>query len=239
MATLVGSRVTYAEFSDLPDDGVLYELLDGLIVVRSSPTEPHQAVALKLAARLKLFVDDARLGIVRMGPLDVMLDEYNATLPDLLFLRTERAGLLGETGCFGPPDLVVEALSPTSVKRDLVDKLGIYERGGVAHYWIIDVADERLRRFVLTGDRYLEQPALGREDVLVSPLFPGLQLPLRPIFAAAHQARTGPTSPGAGRRSGARPLPGAVASPASATGRAGLTCTPPLKQRANSTKPHE
>jgi Uma2 family endonuclease len=189
MATLVGSRVTYAEFCDLPADGVLYELLDGLIAVRSSPTEPHQAVALKLAVRLEVYVEENGPGIVRMGPLDVMLDEYNVTLPDLLFLRTERAGLLGETGCFGPPDLVVEALSPTSVKRDLVDKLGIYERGGVDHYWVIDVADERLRRFVLIGDRYQEQPALGRDDLLVSPLIPGLQLPLRPIFAAAHQAR--------------------------------------------------
>ena len=189
MATLVGSRVTYAEFCDLPDDGILYELLDGVIVVRSSPTEPHQGVALELAARLKAFVDDGGLGIVRMGPLDVVLNEYNVTMPDLLFVRADRAGILGHTGCFGPPDLVVEALSPTSVQRDLIDKLGIYERGGVAHYWVVDVANERLRRFALVGGRYQEQPPLGRDDVLISPLFPGLELPLRPIFAAAHQAR--------------------------------------------------
>jgi Uma2 family endonuclease len=189
MATLVGSRVTYAEFCDLPDDGILYELLDGVIVVRSSPTEPHQAVALTLAVRLELFADDRGLGIVRMGPLDVVLNEYNVTMPDLLFVRADRAGILGHTGCFGPPDLVVEALSPTSVQRDLIDKLGIYERGGVAHYWVVDVANERLRRFALVGGRYQEQPPLGRDDVLISPLFPGLELPLRPIFAAAHQAR--------------------------------------------------
>jgi hypothetical protein len=103
--------------------------------------------------------------------------------------RADRAGILGHTGCFGPPDLVVEALSPTSVQRDLIDKLGIYERGGVAHYWVVDVANERLRRFALVGGRYQEQPPLGRDDVLISPLFPGLELPLRPIFAAAHQAR--------------------------------------------------
>jgi len=189
MATLVGNRVTYAEFCDLPDDGILYELLDGLIVVRSSPTEPHQAVVLRLAVRLELFVDDRGSGIVRMGPLDVVFDEYNATLPDILFVRADRAGILGDTGCFGPPDLVVEALSPTSIQRDLVEKLGIYERGGIAHYWVVDVANERLHRFALVDGRYQEQSPLGRDDALVSPLFPGLHLPLRPIFAAAHQAR--------------------------------------------------
>ncbi|MGI8915103.1 MAG: Uma2 family endonuclease [Chloroflexota bacterium] len=189
MATLVGSRLTYVEFHDLPDDGILYELLDGAVVTRAAPTEPHQAVALELATRLKAHVDEGSLGIVCIGPLDVVLDEYNATLPDLLFIRTERAGILGHTGCFGPPDLVVEALSPTSVKRDLTDKLGIYERGGVQHYWVIDVAGERLRRFVLSAGRYVEQPVLSREDTLNSSLFPGLELPLRPIFDAAHWAQ--------------------------------------------------
>lgn len=189
MATLAGSRMTYAEFRDLPDDGILYELLDGEVVTRASPTEPHQAVVIKLATRLDVFADDGGLGIVRMGPLDVVLDEYNATLPDLLFVRAERAGIIGETGCFGPPDLVVEALSPSSVERDLTKKLGIYERGGVVHYWAIDIAREQLRRFESTVGSYVEQPVLGRDDVLTSPLFPGLQLSLRPIFAAAHRAR--------------------------------------------------
>jgi Uma2 family endonuclease len=172
MATLVGSQVTYAEFRDLPDDGILYELLDGKVVTRASPTEPHQAVALELATRLKVHVDEAGLGIVRMGPLDVVLDEYNATLPDLLYVRAERAGILGHTGCFGPPDLVVEALSFTSVQRDLTDKLGIYERGGVPHYWVIDVAGERLRRFVQSAGRYEEQVVLGPGDTLGSSSFP-------------------------------------------------------------------
>jgi Uma2 family endonuclease len=115
--------------------------------------------------------------------------DAGGTLDDILFVRADRAGVLGDTGCFGPPDLVVEALSPTSIQRDLVDKLGIYERGGVAHYWVVGVANGRLRRFALVDGRYQEQPPLGRDDALVSPLFPGLHLPLRPIFAAAHQAR--------------------------------------------------
>ncbi len=185
MATLAGSRMTYAEFRDLPDDGILYELLDGEVVTRASPTEPHQAVVQKMSTRLDVFADEGGLGIVRLGPLD----EYNATLPDLLFVRAERAGIIGETGCFGPPDLVVEALSPSSVERDLTRKLGIYERGGVAHYWVVDVAREQVRRFELKAGSYVEQPALVRDDVLTSPLFPGLQLSLRPIFAAAHRAR--------------------------------------------------
>jgi Uma2 family endonuclease len=186
MAMVIGSRVTYAEFRDLPDDGVLYELLDGAVVTRASPTGRHQDLIGDLYARLRAAAQAANLGFVRLGPFDVVLDEYNATLPDLIFVRTERAAIVTNVGCFGPPDLIVEALSPTSIERDLRDKLGSYERGGVTHYWVLDPVNEQVRRIALAGCHYVEQPLLSREDNLTTPLFPNLQVSLRDLFASAN-----------------------------------------------------
>ncbi len=183
MATLVGRRLTYAELCELPDDGVLWELLDGVPVTRASPTRRHQRLVGEMYARLRP-AQDAGLGELVLGPFDVVLDEHNATLPDLIFIRAEHAHFVADTGCFGPPDLVVEVLSPSSIERDLEDKRGTYERFEVAGYWVLDLAGEQIRRFHLDHGRYVEQPTLGRDDVLTSPLFPALQIPVRELFAS-------------------------------------------------------
>ena len=57
------------------------------------------------------------------------------------------------------PELVLEVMSRTSVRRDTVDKYEIYERLGVREYWIYDPTEEgfldpRLRGYVLLEGEY-------------------------------------------------------------------------------------
>jgi Uma2 family endonuclease len=40
-------------------------------------------------------------------------------------------------GCFGAPDLVMEILSPSTARKDLLLKLQKYVHAGVREYWII------------------------------------------------------------------------------------------------------
>jgi len=114
----------------------------------------------------------------------VVLDEYNATLHDLLFVRTDHAHIVTDTGCFGAPDLIVEILSPTSIERDLKEKLSTYEHFGVSAYWIIDPASQELLRFNLVRGRYVKQLVLHREDAITSPLFPAIHVALRDVFSS-------------------------------------------------------
>jgi Uma2 family endonuclease len=57
-----------------------------------------------------------------------------------------------------PPLLVAEVLSPDSVLRDLNLKKAVYERFGIASYWVIDPDLDRpsLRAFELDGGSYAE-----------------------------------------------------------------------------------
>ncbi len=175
-------RITYDELYEMPDDGILYELLDGELVTRAAPTFRHQQAVSRLD-RLRAPVEEAGHGIVVVGPFDVVLDQYNMTLPDLIFVRSERQGIVTDIGCHGAPDLIVEVVSPTSVERDWEDKRTTYQRFGVRSYWIIDLIGQAVHRLDLVDGRYVERQPLRPGDALTSSLFPGLALDVGRLFA--------------------------------------------------------
>ncbi len=55
-------------------------------------------------------------------------------------------------GCEGAPDLVVEAVFPTSRQRDYLITTLAYERAGVHEYWIVDAACEQVAVYRFEAD---------------------------------------------------------------------------------------
>jgi Uma2 family endonuclease len=181
-------RLTVREFLEMEFDDSeiyahLYELLDGEIV-RHQSAPAHQRVVRNLLVRLDGYVNERQLGEVFSAPLDVYLDEHNAPQPDLFFIPTADARLVTEQGIEGVPTLMVEVSSPTSIVRDRVTKKEIYERVGVAEYWIVDPQYREIEIYALTAGRYhLHSAATVLEGELVSRLFPELKLILTELFA--------------------------------------------------------
>jgi len=133
-------RWTYAEFARLPSEGsTRYEVIDGGLAVTPAPTGAHQIVVSHLLRILAPFVHDRGLGIVLPSPIDVLFGEGDYFEPDVVFVREEHAHLIGARGIEGPPDLVVEILSPSTAERDRGIKLERYGHFGVPEYWIIDL----------------------------------------------------------------------------------------------------
>jgi Uma2 family endonuclease len=58
--------------------------------------------------------------------------------PDILFVSNERRGIVAPDELKGAPDLIVEILSPSTAARDRDLKRRLYQRQGVAEYWIVD-----------------------------------------------------------------------------------------------------
>jgi len=145
------------------DDRLRWELLDGELVVTPSPRPIHQSVLGRLHLLVAPAVDDELE--VYLAPLDVQLSERTVLQPDLLIIPRSD---VTEEGIFTAPILAVEILSPSTRHRDLVTKLGILQRAGCPHYWVLDPADESVRIFELAGDAYrLVTHARGAEDVTV------------------------------------------------------------------------
>jgi len=134
-------------------------------------------------------VEDAGFGTLYPGPVDVVFDQYNMTLPDGVFVTAARQGIVTDTGIHGAPDLVMEILSPTSIDRDWSEKFATYQRFGVRSYWILDLSEQRLHPFDLVDGHYVERSSLGPGDTLASPLFPGISLAVGRLFPGARITR--------------------------------------------------
>ena len=146
MATqLKTSRWSYDEFARLPsDDGKRYEIIDGELYVTPAPRTPHQLGLVRLGSRLHGFVEQHELGWVIPGPVDVLFAEGDYLEPDLVFVRKERRGIISDRGIEGPPDLVVEVLSPSTEARDRGIKRERYMLYGVPEYWVVDLDAKRI-----------------------------------------------------------------------------------------------
>ena len=86
------------------------------------------------------------------------------------------------------PDLVVEILSPGTRKTDEITKRKLYERYGVAEYWVVDPELESIKIYRHADEHTFTRAAeLSAEsgDALATPLLPGFSVPLSTVFMPA------------------------------------------------------
>jgi Uma2 family endonuclease len=165
----------------MPDDGRHYELIGGAIVVSPSPTFWRQELVLRIALLLRGYVLPRGLGRVAIAPLDVRLSAHDVVQPDVIYISQERAHILLDNGTAGPPDLVVEVLSPSTRETDLGRKRTLYAQSGVREYWVADPITSRLRIYSLGDGRFQEAPAAGH--VLRSVILPELEIDMQQLFS--------------------------------------------------------
>ena len=123
------------------------------------------------------------LGRVAIAPVDVILDRERALIlqPDVLFVSTERLGIIRDQ-VWGPPDLVVEVMSPGTEHRDRTQKLGWYRQYGVRECWLVDLRQELVTVVDFTGALPVERTARGG-DAIQSSVLPGLEVTASAVFA--------------------------------------------------------
>ena len=169
-----------------PDDGKRHELIDGEHYVTLSPNTRHQRLVGSLYWLIRSYLETHQIGEVFLAPFDVVFSNFDIVEPDLLSLsKTRAAEVLTEKHVKGTPELVVEIGSPGTRKRDETIKRRLYERSGVAEYWVVYPDLDRVKVYRLSGDRFDRAIELKSEsgDLLTTPLLPGLEIPLARIFA--------------------------------------------------------
>jgi Uma2 family endonuclease len=174
---------TYQEFQYLPNDGRRYEIIEGELYVTPAPSTMHQTVSRRLQFALMKQLEEPGVAFIFNAPFDVILSETSVVEPDLLIIRQSRRGSFSKRGFEGPPDVVVEILSPATRGNDVFLKKAAYARLGVAEYWIVDPDLARIEVFRLKEAGYDQGLLFDRSATLSSPSFPQIAVPLEPLFA--------------------------------------------------------
>jgi len=126
------------DFERLPEGPPYYQLIEGDLIMSPAPSYSHQRTVGKVFLKLSRLLEEKGQGEVLISSIDVYLDEKNVFQPDIVVLLKEGKAKVEEKGIFGPPDVVVEILSPSTAYYDLIVKKEVYERAGVKEYWLLD-----------------------------------------------------------------------------------------------------
>lgn len=157
-------RYTYRDYLQWPGD-VRYELIDGEpMMMAPAPALDHQDIAGEMYFQLRQQLDGKTCRAF-IAPLDVRLPRGNeadddidvVVQPDVLVVCNPAQ--LDRRGVRGAPAWVAEVISPASAAHDQITKRRIYERAGVAEYWLVHPVERTVTIYTLKAGEY------GRPDI--------------------------------------------------------------------------
>ena len=179
----------YADYFATPE-GERWELIDGVLYqMAAAPNLKHQDISRNLIVRIEPHISRRRLGVLYHAPAALLLPGETVVEPDLFYVRLERSHIFTERACEGPPDLVVEILSPSNRRHDLERKRELYARHAIPEYWILEPDRETvlaLTEPVITPagtGEYTREQLYRVGDTLTTAVIPGLSIPVADIFA--------------------------------------------------------
>ena len=174
-------KYTWQDYLTWPDEE-RWEVIDGVAYDMSpSPTERHQRIVLNMGSilRTKLGSNPCK---VYVAPLDVYLDDFNFVQPDVMIVCNKEKI---KDRIYGPPDMVIEVLSPSTSLKDKRIKKALYERFGVKEYILVHPEEMFIERYSLADGKFREPDIFGPQEVLNLTSVEGMDISLWEVFETA------------------------------------------------------
>ena len=174
---------TIEDLEALPDDGYLWELIDGELIRKEPMGAEHADLGAGVLARLWWFLREHPLGRV-FNPEAIFLlqrDPQLAVRPDVSYVQADRLppGDLYQKPLELVPDLVVEVVSPNDRAGDLERRIQRYLAFGVPLHWVLW---PRRRAITVYADGRLVRE-LGEDDELDGgDILPGFLVAVADLF---------------------------------------------------------
>lgn len=164
-----------------------WEWIDGFAYnMTPAPSTEHQRILGNLYFELRSFLL-ARPCEPIVAPFDVRLSQTNdydspdhVVQPDISVVCDKSR--IDARGGKGAPALIVEILSPATAIKDRNEKYKLYEKYGVAEYWIVDPVHQTIETYGLESGAYRHRAVFGKDDTLRSLAFPELAFELSNVF---------------------------------------------------------
>jgi len=174
---VIVERITVEQFAALPESETeLCELHDGEVVYVSAPKKRHTQ-AQRCVAKALAPVADAS-GILE-PEMPFRLSGFDIRRADVGFATWERWNAVPEDGWLdGAPDFMVEVLSPSDSKRELMEREARCLANGCREFWTMYPEERRIRVATLDRIAFYEET-----DFIECSLFPGWSARVGELFA--------------------------------------------------------
>ncbi|MDR1702800.1 MAG: Uma2 family endonuclease [Sporomusaceae bacterium] len=179
---------TYGDYCKFNDDK-RREIINGVIYLMTAPNDEHQEILGGLFNEFYNYLKGKKC-VVRVAPYDVRLPKEGETKetvstivqPDIVVVCDKNKR--DRKGCFGAPDLVIEILSPSTSKRDLIEKFALYQEHGIREYWIVNPAHQFITRFSFdeAQKKYNQAEQFFNDDTIIPVIFPDFIIKLADVF---------------------------------------------------------
>jgi len=176
---------TYDDYLRLPDDEQRYEIIHGVLYMTNAPTYDHQFAVSELHLQIGALVKQKKLGIVLTAPFEIHLSKtIKPVQPDVFFIAADKQPKAGDKYFEGVPDLMIEVISPSSIRTDRYIKFAAYEQVGVREYWLVDPKTRfvEIHRWSLDTHEYILQNYVGTGEKIQSSVLPDLVIAVDSIF---------------------------------------------------------
>jgi Uma2 family endonuclease len=174
---------TYADILNM-DESVRAEIIDGELFMMAPPASNHQFIVMQLAGQLWQFLRGKSCKVfpapygVRLFPRDDLNDDTFLE-PDIVVICDPSK--IKKDGCEGAPDMVVEILSPSNTRHEMLLKFKKYLAAGVKEYWVVDGDEKTVEVHILDKDRYIISIA-GENDRIPVTTLPGCTVTLQDLW---------------------------------------------------------
>ena len=175
----------YLDYQDEPDKR--YELVDGKLELMNPPTFRHILIAKFIERELDREINRLQLPWLAIREGGIRTGWRKSRIADVYVVERERVmDSLDESGVLSTsPLLIIEVVSPDSIKRDYRYKRSEYAALGVPEYWIVDPIQQQVTVLELDEGLY-EETFFTSEQELISPTFTQIKLTPQQIFTAVN-----------------------------------------------------
>lgn len=133
---------TAADLLRMPDDGLRYELVQGVLIAMPLAGNIHGHQTMRFGWRLAQHVEDNDLGIVYAAETGFQLatDPDTMRAADITFVSKARLEAVGKVEGYWPgaPDLAVEVISPSDTYTSVEEKVAEYLQAGAKAVWVVN-----------------------------------------------------------------------------------------------------
>lgn len=180
-----GEKMSYEEFMEMYENtDQRYEYIDGEAYLMASPKVTHQRVLGNLHVLFRLWFKGKKC-MPYLSPFDVTLkkseNNMNVVQPDLLVV-CDPENKSGRDKYTGIPSLVVEILSDSSTRMDLVKKMDLYMQTGIQEYWVVNYINREVSVYKFSDNNIADMRTYVRDDAVKSFIFDEFAADIKEIF---------------------------------------------------------